>query len=207
MAQHRELEPRIHAASLTIRSAEEAGTIALDGYATVYDVWYDVAGGPKDGGWRELIAAGAARRTLNGRPDVRLLVDHKGVPLARTRSGTLLLEEDERGLVVSAPALDLANPLVQQVRSAMSRGDLDQMSFAFRVTRDEWRDDMTERIIREVALDVAGSDVSLVSSPANPFTVAQVRAAARVDERRAAARGGMSLAMAKAIAARAGRLS
>jgi HK97 family phage prohead protease len=177
-------------------------TVEFRGYATTYEYAYPVAGGPDSGGWNETISAGAARRTLNARPDVRLLVNHDGLPLARTRSGTLLLEEDERGLLVVAPSLDLSNPLVQQVRSAMQRGDVDEMSFAFRPTRQEWNADYTERIIREFALDVSGSDVSIVTYPANPATVAQLRSAAGLEDVRPAARSGMSLSMAKAIAAR-----
>lgn len=179
----------------------EGETVEFRGYATAYEHEYPVAGGPDEGGWLEVIALGAARRTLNARPDVRLLVNHEGLPLARTRSGTLTLEEDERGLVAVAPQLDLRNPRVQELRSAMDRGDVDEMSFAFRVTRQEWNTDFTVRRILEFALDVAGSDVSIVTYPANPATVAQLRAAAGVDELRADAhRPAMSLAFAHAIA-------
>lgn len=194
-----DLEQRLYQARLELRASEGATTVSFSGYATVYDEWYDVAGGPEMGGWREMVSAGAAKRTLNAKPDVRLLINHDGLPLARTRSGTLMLTEDERGLLVDASALDLSNPQVMQLRSAMDRGDVDEMSFAFRTTRQEWNADYTERIIREFALDVSGSDVSIVTYPANPATVAQLRAAARVDELRSAARP-MSLAMAKAIA-------
>jgi hypothetical protein len=36
-------------------------------------------------------------------PDVRLLIDHEGQPLARTKSGTLTLSTDDHGLHVHAP--------------------------------------------------------------------------------------------------------
>ena len=83
------LEPYRITAGLDLRVAmsTESNTVAFRGYATVYDQWYDVGGGPEVGGWREMIVAGAARRTLNARPDVRLLIDHEGQPIARTRSG------------------------------------------------------------------------------------------------------------------------
>jgi HK97 family phage prohead protease len=179
----------------------EGETVEFRGYATAYEHTYAVGGGPDAGGWLETVAAGAGRRTLNARPDVRLLVNHEGLPLARTRSGTLLLEETEQGLMVVAPALDLRNPRVQELRSAMDRNDVDEMSFAFRVTRQEWNADYTERRIIEYALDVAGSDVSIVTYPANPATVASLRAAANVDELRASARRpAVSLAFAQAIA-------
>jgi HK97 family phage prohead protease len=194
------IEQRRHAAQLEMRA--DADTVALRGYATVYDEWYDVAGGPERGGWREIVRSGAGKRTLNASPDVRLLVNHDGVPLARTRSGTLTLTEDERGLIVDAPSLDMRNPSVQELRSAMSRRDLDEMSFTFRVTRNEWNDDYTERTIAEYDLSVAGADVSVVTYPANPATVAAIRDAVKIDELRAACTttgAGMSLAFAHAL--------
>jgi HK97 family phage prohead protease len=186
---------------LQLRASWE-NTVEFDGFATVYDHWYPVLGGAERGGWDELVAPGAATRTLNAKPDVRLLVNHDGLPLARTRSGTLLLTEEERGLRSRAPELDLRNPRVQEVASTMERLDADEMSFAFIVTRQEWNDDYTKRTIREFSLDVVGSDVSLVTYPANPATVAQIRAAAKIDELRAAVRSGMSVATARAIAER-----
>jgi HK97 family phage prohead protease len=163
-----------------------------------------VAGGPDEGGWYETVEPGAGQRTLNARPDVRLLVNHDGLALARTRSGTLLLEEHDRGLFTHAPELDIRNPKVQELQSTMDRGDVDEMSYAFRVTRQEWNADFTERRILEYALDVNGSDVSVVTYPANPAAIGQMRAAVNIDELRAAAvnhgASGMSLAMAKAIA-------
>lgn len=193
------LEQRLHIADAELR-VDRAGMIEFTGYATAYDHGYEVGGGPDKGGWVETISPSAATRTLNAKPDVRLLVNHDGLPLARTRSGTLTLTEDKRGLMVRAPSLDPTNPLVQQVRSAMDRGDVDEMSFAFRVTRQEWNDDFTERTIREFDLSIPGSDVSIVTYPANPATVAQLRSAAKIDELRSvAARPRMSLAYARAL--------
>lgn len=193
------LEQRLHTADIELRTSGDA--VEFHGYATVYDEWYPVGGGPERGGWNEVVTAGAAKATLNGKPDVRLLVNHDGLPLARTRSGTLKLVEDKRGLIVDAPSLDPSNPLVQQVRSAMDRGDVDEMSFAFKVVRQEWNDDYTERTIREFDLSIAGADVSIVTYPANPATVAQLRTAAKIDEMRTASRPGMSFEFLKAVAA------
>ena len=87
----------------------------------------------------------------------------------------------------------------------MDRKDLDEMSFGFRTTRQEWNADYTERVIREYALDIPGSDVSIVTFPANPATVAQMRSAVNIDELRTGTThtsGRMSLAYAQAIAQR-----
>ena len=203
------LEIRRCTTEISMRATDPAATsVEFNGYACVYDHWYDVAGGPDRGGWRELVAPGAGKRTLNTKPDVRLLLNHDGVALARTKSGTLLLEEDDQGLRCDAPALDLRNPTVQEVRSAMDRKDLDEMSFGFRTTRQEWNGDYTERVIREYALDIAGSDVSIVTFPANPATVAQMRSAVNIDELRSGTTtqsNRMSLAYAQAIAHRVKR--
>jgi len=145
----------------------------IEGYATVYNYPYDVAGGPDAGGFQEIIARGAATKSVaesGNRDDVRLLIDHAGTPLARTRSGTLELSSDDIGLRVRAE-LDPANPKVAELRSAMERGDVDQMSFAFRAIRQSWSDDYTTRTISEVRL----YDVSVVTFPANPATVVKMR--------------------------------
>lgn len=147
----------------------------LEGYALVYEYRYDIAGGPEAGGFTEVISRGAAAKSA-GEADVRLLVNHDGVPLARSKGGegTLTLSSDDVGLKVRAE-LDPANPTVQELRSAMSRGDLDQMSFAFKIpkgeNRQEWSSDYSLRTIREVQL----FDVSVVTYPANPATVAKLR--------------------------------
>jgi len=146
------------------------GTSGLHGYATVYEYPYDVAGGPPYG-WTETIATGACRKSVLERDDVRCFFDHEGIPIARTRSGTMTLEDDTTGLLMDVPSLDLSSPWVQSLRSALDRGDLDEMSFAFRVLRQEWNGDYTERVIREVQL----FDVSVVSFPANPATVVGLR--------------------------------
>jgi HK97 family phage prohead protease len=169
------VEVRVLAAAPTI-TAPTDGQFNLRGYATVYDVAYPIAGGPDAGGWMETIARGATAKSIKDGADVRLLYDHQGIALARTsRSGspgTMRLISDDMGMMVDAD-LDPESPYAQSVRSAVLRGDVDQMSFAFRVTRQEWNDDYTERRITEVAL----YDASLVTYPASEATVAQMNAA------------------------------
>jgi len=154
---------------LELRQSDD-GLPMIEGYATVYDYRYDIGGGPDMGGFTEVIATGAASKSAQ-EADVRLLANHGGLPPARTRSGTLQLESDDIGLKVRA-TLDPTNPAAQEVRSAMERGDVDQMSFAFRVVRDQWNADYSERTISEVKL----FDVSVVTYPANPATVVKLRA-------------------------------
>ena len=154
---------------LELRTDEETGLPVLEGYATIYEYRYDIGGGPDNGGFTETIAHGAAAKSA-AEADVRLLANHEGLPLARTKSGTLQLESDDIGLKVRA-TLDPANPAAAEVRSAMERGDVDQMSFAFKVLRDSWDAGYDNRTISEVKL----FDVSLVTYPANPATVVKLR--------------------------------
>jgi len=160
-------------------AAESEGSFNLRGYATVYDVAYPIAGGPEHGGWMEIIERGATSKSIKDGADVRLLYDHGGIALARTASGTMRLISDDMGMMVDAD-LDPESPYAQSVRSAVLRGDVDQMSFAFRVTRQQWNEDYTERRIKEVQL----FDASLVTYPASEATVAQMNAAAPEAEER-----------------------
>jgi HK97 family phage prohead protease len=175
---------------LELRAADD-GNPVLTGYALVYDTRYDIGGGPDSGGFTEIIARGAATKSSKD-GDVRLLVNHTGVPLARSKSGTLKLESDDIGLRVSAE-LDPSNPVVAELRSAMSRGDMDEMSFAFRAINQEWSEDYELRTIRELKL----YDVSVVTFPANPATVAQLRETTDKVETAATPPSGRPLALAK----------
>jgi uncharacterized protein len=149
--------------------AADAGALRVVGYASTYDQPYGIYGGAKAGGFDEVIKAGAFRKSVRERDDVRFLVNHDGVPLARTKSGTMTLEADDVGLLVDA-TLDPSSPIVAGLRSAMERGDMDQMSFAFEVTQQRWSADYALREITEVRL----FDVSVVTYPANPATMALV---------------------------------
>ena len=182
---------------VTIRRDDNDQPI-FEGYATVYDVEYEVFGGPPYG-WTESIASGACDKSVRERDDVRLLVNHDsasafGVALARTKSKTLTLGSDTIGLRTEAP-LDTANPVVAGLVSAMDRGDIDEMSFAFRVIRQEWNEEYTERTIREVRI----VDVAAVTFPANPAALAQLRGEELTDPEPAAERIGMTAAQARAI--------
>lgn len=155
---------------LELRTDDVTGLPVLEGYATVYDYAYDIGGGPDSGGFTEVIARGATAKSAQ-EADVRLLANHEGLPLARSRSGSMQLESDDIGLRVRA-TLDPANPAAAEVISGMKRGDIDQMSFAFKVVRDAWSADYSERTISEVKL----FDVSVVTYPANAATVVKLRA-------------------------------
>ncbi|MDX6692301.1 MAG: uncharacterized protein QOG15_3758 [Solirubrobacteraceae bacterium] len=147
---------------------QDDGTLRLSGYASVTGVAYQV------GWYMETIERGAFKRTLGEQPDVQLLIQHTGMPIARTTSRTLMLSEDDHGLKVEA-TLDPQDPDVRSLEIKMRRGDVDAMSFAFKVTADTWNKDRTKRAISAVSLH--RGDVSVVSAGANPAALATVRAA------------------------------
>jgi HK97 family phage prohead protease len=153
---------------------KDGDTLSLDGYASVFDAPYDVFGGPDAGGWSEIIDRRAFDVTLREKPDLHLLINHEGLPLARTKSGTLQLSTDRKGLRVKAPDLDRRDPDVQRLEVKMDRRDLDEMSFAFRTKRQEWSGENDEtRKLLEVSLHKG--DVSVVNFGANPATSAGLR--------------------------------
>lgn len=157
------------ASSLEIREAQD-GSVTVEGYAAVFNE-ETVIGGQ----WREQIAPGAFTGAI-GRDDVVFLINHEGLPLARTRSGTLQLSEDERGLKMRA-SLDMSDPDVRSIVPKMKRGDLDKMSFAFVPTRQSWDDEaaMPRRTIQEAEL----YDVSIVTTPAYDGTEIGLRSLER----------------------------
>jgi len=162
----RTFERRMAVSDLEFR--ESADTLTLTGYASTF-------GQPYDMGWyTETVDVDAFKRTLGTKPDVRLLINHEGLPLARTTSGTLTLDTDKHGLIVLAE-LDVSDPDVAALAPKMKRGDLNQMSFAFRTTEDIWENDMTKRTL--LALDLNDGDVSVVTYPANPNATVAIRSA------------------------------
>ena len=157
--------------TFTVRNIEtreaEDGTMRMAGYAAVFNE----ASLPLP--FIERIAPGAFSKTLQETPDVRLLANHEGLPMARTKNGTMRLYEDETGLYFEA---ELAN--TQEARdlyTLVSRGDVDQMSFAFRVIRQNLSKERTERTLTEVSL--ADGDVSIVTYPAYTATSVEAREA------------------------------
>jgi HK97 family phage prohead protease len=128
----------------------------------------------------EIIEPGAFKKTLASRNDIKMLWNHdSGAVLASTRSGTLSLVEDERGLRVTAtlPNTNLGN----DVRELVSKQIVDAMSFGFSVVRDTWSNDGSTRTLKAVRLH----EVSIVAWPAYAATggTVSVRALDKVAQR------------------------
>lgn len=111
----------------------------LVGYAAVFDQETRIAD------FREVIRRGAFSGSLADGKDKLALVDHdSGKVLARTKSGTLRLQEDDRGLryEIDLPETSLGRDIL----ALASRGDLGGASFAFTVPEggESWSGDKRE---------------------------------------------------------------
>jgi HK97 family phage prohead protease len=136
----------------------------LEGYAALFNTEARISD------FVESIAPGAFRGSLSG--DIIALMDHDhGRVLARTKSKTLRLAEDTRGL-----AFDLDVPDTSSGRDVLvlaERGDLGGASFAFTVPKDGEVWDGSKRTLRSVDL----KEISVVSAwPAYEGTVVNARA-------------------------------
>jgi uncharacterized protein len=121
----------------------------------------------------ETIAEGAFTRSLKSRNEIKMFMNHNtDIVLASTRSKTLRLVEDSKGLLAEATLPDTTAG--RDLAVLMKRGDVHSMSFGFSVpTRgDSWSDDGSQRTLKEIRLH----EVSIVTGfPAYEATTANVR--------------------------------
>lgn len=126
--------------------------LIIEGYAAVFNSVTDL------GPFQERIAQGAFSDVLDD--DVRLLINHDGVPLARTSNNTLELSQDETGLYYRAQLSD--TQAGRDLYEMIKRGDINQSSFAFMI-EEESNDADGVRVIEKVSKLI---DVSPVTYPA-----------------------------------------
>ena len=151
----------------------EDGSLKIAGYAATF-------GNEATGlNFREVIAPGAFTRALSNDNPVFLLVNHDmdGIPLASTQSGTMRLAQDKIGLRMEAD-LDPANPRAQELASALRRGDITKMSFAFTVGPDGQTREDGLRTLTEIDHLY---EVSAVTLPAYDDTVIGLRKSGEED--------------------------
>ena len=134
------------------KRANDDNKITITGMPIVFNAKTDIGGW-----WEESIDPGAIDAdTLK---DVRLLVNHdfNGIPLARSRrntsNSTMRLAIQADGVSMEAD-LDSKNPKALELDSAIERGDISGMSFAFLVDGDKWEDldsDYPKRTITHIS--------------------------------------------------------
>jgi len=151
--------------TLGVEARDDDSKRTLIGYAAVFNS--DTTIGDC---FVERVAPGAFDAALNA--DVRALVNHDtGRVVGRTKSGTLRLSADSRGLRVEIDVPDTVDG--RDLWTLVQRGDISGMSFGFRVTKQEWDEsgDMPVRTILGVDL----FEVSAVAFPAYDDTSLAMR--------------------------------
>ncbi len=135
----------------------------LEGYAATFNA------DAKIGRFTETISPGAFRSSLAG--DVLALFNHDpAAVLGRTRSRTLRLSEDSRGLAFDLDLPDTAAG--RDVLAMAERGDLGGMSFGFLTPKggDKWQGE------RRTLVNVELREISVISAwPAYPDTSLALR--------------------------------
>jgi len=159
-----------------------ADDYVISGYAATFNSW-----SKNLGGFREQIAAGAFKRSIQQKADVKMLFNHAPDNiLGRTKSGTLRLMEDGRGLRFMCQ-LNKDSQQHRDLWGAVKRGDISECSFAFTVPAggqiwSEGRDSETgETIALRTLTDVDLVDVSVVTYPAYDETSADARHAVELN--------------------------
>lgn len=151
-------EKQIRCRGSDFKTREDAGgDLFIEGYFSVFNSNYEIYPGVT-----ESIAETAFDGALSG--DIRCLVNHDTtLVLGRTKSGTLTLKTDSRGLwgevKINPNDRDALN-LYERVK----RGDVDQCSFGFDILDEEFenKENSTHWTIKSVRL----YEVSVVTFPA-----------------------------------------
>ena len=150
-----------------LRAGQAGDGMSFSGYAAIFNS--DSEPLP----FIERIAPGAFAKSLKSRNNIRMYMNHdSSMLLGTTRSKTVRLAEDSKGLFVDADLPDTS--VGRDLSVLMQRGDVDSMSFGFTVPQggDRWSDDGTRRELRQIRL----FEVSVVTGfPAYAATSASVR--------------------------------
>lgn len=166
MAQKKRETRIVDITELKTRDGTEDGPVKISGYASIFNSRTSIGNY-----FDEVIMPGAFSRTLSDNSDIRALFNHNwDNVLGRTKSGTLILNEDERGLKFE---LELPNTTVaRDLAESMERGDINQCSFGFSIEegKESW-DYSKEPALRSIH-EVELYEISVVSIPAYDDTEA-----------------------------------
>ncbi|USK40168.1 HK97 family phage prohead protease [Cytobacillus firmus] len=173
MTKKRELRT-IDITNLRTRDAVNDQPAVISGYAAVFNSKTSIGDY-----FEEVIMPGAFSNSIATNSDIRALFNHDwNNVLGRTKSGTLRLSEDDRGLKfeVELPNTSLAKDLAE----SMSRGDINQCSFGFFATEETW-DYSVEPALRTIN-EVELYEISVVSIPAYEDTEVTLVRSKEVDK-------------------------
>ena len=154
-----DMEKRIFNIESRVEKREDGKEVVV-GHASIYD-----SRSNNLGGFYEYIAKGAFTDELIGKSDVRALINHNpDKVLARSTSGTLKLQADDKGLryEFQIPETSYGKDLAINLKN----GNISQSSFAFTLQNDEWSSDDDGNDIRTITAIDRLYDISAVTYPA-----------------------------------------
>lgn len=167
----------IPAEGLEIRAEQDGKVKKVSGYGIVYDrethLWGDMY---------EIIRPGAASKVLASKPDIKCALNHSRMYLfGRTKSGTVVITEDKKGVRYEATPPDAQ--WAKDAMASIERGDIDGSSFTFAV--DPEHEKITKRkdgtYLREIIEISRIGEMGPVTDPAYMDTTAEARAKAEYD--------------------------
>lgn len=154
---------------------EENGRAHITGVPIVFEQPTDIGGY-----FEETIARGAISPDVLR--DVAFFYNHdlNTKPLARTRTGKLKLDVQDDGVHMDAD-VNLERSDVNDLYVAIQDGDIDGMSFMFRVEDEEWSDLDTDYPKRRINKIGYVQEVSAVNYPAYQGTTINARTSLSMD--------------------------
>lgn len=164
-------EHRMKTVLTEFKTREDGEELIIEGYFSVFNSIYEIAPG-----MTESVAPGAFTSSMAN--DVRALTNHDTtLVLGRTKSHTLELSEDSRGLfgriVINPKDTDAVN-LYERVK----RGDVDQCSFGFDI-RSEDTEIHEDGSVHWTIKDVELYEISCCTFPAYEETTISARSEQR----------------------------
>jgi HK97 family phage prohead protease len=175
------VEPVIRSFGIAdLRAVTDENSNTIDGHAAVYDQKTDIGSY-----FYEVIERGAFDGT--NFDDVLFCVNHdlRKIPMARSRrnngNSTMQLSIDDKGLYIKASLDTDNNAEAKSLYSAVSRGDINGMSFMFYVEEERWTNLDTDMPTRYISKVKTVREVSAVNFPAYTGTDINARDQAALD--------------------------
>lgn len=152
-----------------IRESED-GLRTITGYAVKWEMKSHPLGWFRR--FKEMFKRGAFSDSLTADDQLALWSHDTSKVLGRTKNGTLRLFEDEIGLRFE---LDLPNTtLGNDAYETIKRGDVEGVSFGFRMLKEEWNETDPDNIIRTIS-KAKLIEISPVAFPAYPDSQVSAR--------------------------------
>lgn len=162
--------------NISTRTKEDE-PVKISGYAAIFNSRTSIGDF-----FDEIIMPGAFDRSISASDaDIRALFNHDwDKVLGRTKSNTITLREDEKGLSFE---LDLPNTsYARDLAESMERGDIDQCSFGFFVEEGKERWDYSQEPVLRTLEEVELYEISIVSLPAYDDTEAALVRSKELDK-------------------------